>query len=50
MMYPNCMPDIMIKLKWFSKYFVHKVALLHKMIKSKKGDNSVKYLENVAKS
>ena len=31
-------------------YFVHKVALLHKMPKTKKGDNSVKYLQNSANS
>ena len=33
-----------------SRYFVHKVALLHKMPKTKKGDNSVKYLQNSANS
>ena len=41
-MYLNCMSDIMILAKWFAKYFVNKVALLHKMPKSEKGDNSVK--------
>ena len=46
-MYPNCLPDIMIK--GFSRYFVHKVALLYKMPKSEKGDNLAKYLHNVAK-
>ena len=50
-MYPNCMTDIMIlALKWFSRYFVHKVAFPHKMTTSEKGDNSVKYLQNFAKS
>ena len=64
-MYPNCMPDIMIPpgilftrllyylYAWYhdpSSYFVHKVALLHKMTKSEKGDNSAKYLENFANS
>ena len=33
-----------------SWYFVHKFVLLHKMTKSEKGDNSVKYLKNFAKS
>ena len=46
-MYLNCMSDIMILAPG---YFVHKVALLHKMPMSEKGDNSVKYLQNFAKS
>ena len=29
-MYPKCMPDIMILAQGFSRYFVHKVALQHK--------------------
>ena len=33
-----------------SRHLVHKVALLHKQPKSKKGDNSVNYLQNFAKS
>ena len=37
-------------LKQFSRYFVDKTALLYKMPKSEKGDNSVKYLYNFAKS
>ena len=49
-MYPNCMPEIMILAQVvFQIYFVHKVALLHKMTKSEKGDNSVKYLEKFVK-
>ena len=39
------MPDIMI----LSTYFVDKVALLYKMPKSEKGDNSAKYLQNFTK-
>ena len=45
-MYPNSKAYI----QRFSRYFVHKVALLHKMPKSKKGDNSVKYLQSFANS
>ena len=37
-------------LKRFSRYFVDKIALLYKMPESEKGDNSVKYLWNFAKS
>ena len=40
----------MIKLKRFLSYFVDKVALLYKMLKSEKGDNSAKYLQNFVKS
>ena len=49
-MYPNCMPDIMIPAARFSRYFVHKVAFPLKTTKSEKGDNSVKYLQNFATS
>ena len=49
-MYPNCMPGITILTQMFSRYFVHKVALLYKMAKSKKRDSSTKYLQNFAKS
>ena len=37
-------------LKWFLWYFVDKIALLYKMPKSVKGNNSVKYLQNFAKT
>ena len=49
-MYSNCMLDIMILAQVVLQLFVHKVALLHKMPKSEKEDNSVKYLQNFAKS
>ena len=52
-MYPNSMPDIRLLaqaiLRMFG-YFVHKVALLYKMPKSGKGDNSVYNFHNFAKS
>ena len=38
------MPDIMILAQAVSRYFVDKIALLHKMPKSEKGHNSVKYI------
>ena len=41
--YPNSMPDIMILAKAVSIYFVDKIALLYKMPKLEKGDNSAKY-------
>ena len=47
--YPNCSLISWSKLRRFFRYFVHKVALLHKMPKSEKGDNSVKYIQNFAK-
>ena len=49
-MYPNCIPDSMILAQAVLQIFFPKVALLHKMTKSEKGANSVKYLENFAKS
>ena len=56
--YLNCMSDIMILALtvlqtffffFFFFFFFQKVALLHKMPKSEKGDNTVKYLQNFAK-
>ena len=47
-MYPNCMPDFMIKR--FSSYFVHKTALLHKTTKSEREiiqSNSYRILSKV---
>ena len=49
-MYPNLMPDIMILAQAVLQYLVHKVAFPQKTTKSEKGDNSVKYLYNFAKS
>ena len=49
-MYPNCMPDIMILAQAVPHIFCSQGALLHKMPMSEKGDNSVKYVENCAKS
>ena len=49
-MYPNSMHNIMILAQAVLQIFVHNVALLHKMTKSEKGENSVKYLQNFAKS
>ena len=37
-------------LKQFLGYFVDKIALVHKMPKLEKGDNSAKYLQNFVKS
>ena len=48
--YLHHVPDTMILALQFSRYFVHKITLLYKMLKSEKGDNSVKYLQNFAKS
>ena len=31
-----------------SRYFVHKVVLLYKMLESEKGDNATAYLQNFA--
>ena len=49
-MYLNCMSDIMILARTVLQIFVHNVALLQKMPMSEKGDNSVNYLRNFAKS
>ena len=60
-MYQNCMPDVMTLAQAVLQIFCsqgcfttqndkQKAALLHKMTKLEKGDNSVKYLENFAKS
>ena len=43
-MYPKSMHDVMILAQEFSRYFIDKIALLHKMPKSEKGNYySVKY-------
>ena len=49
-MYPNSMPDIVILAQAVLRYFVDKVALLYKIPKSEKGDNSVKYLRHFPKT
>ena len=41
--YPNSMSDIMILAKEVIQNFVDKIALLYKMPKLEKGDNSGKY-------
>ena len=49
-MYLKSMIDAIILAQAVLRYFVDKIALLYKMPKSEKGDNSVKYLQNFAKS
>ena len=41
--YPNSMPDIMILIKAVLQILFDKTALLYKMPKLEKGDNSAKY-------
>ena len=47
-MYPNCMAYIKILAHSLQNILFDKVDLLRKMPKSKKGENSVKYLQNSA--
>ena len=51
-MYPNCMPGIMILAQGVIQLFCSQgcFTLKHKMPKSEMGDNSVKYLQKFAKS
>ena len=38
-MYPTCTSDFIVLPQGFSRYFVYKAVLLHKIIKSEKGDD-----------
>ena len=49
-MCPNSKPDIIILAQGVLQLFFDKIALLYKMPKSEKGNNSTNYLQNFAKS